>query len=95
MTGAEVRHAFNKHLPVVLELRGVNRGDYHYTYISALVERYDRLTDKTFTQAEIIDTKTNSCAVVDPLELRLAAPGELIKIKTEVIQDDPLSAFTE
>ncbi|MBQ7124919.1 MAG: hypothetical protein IJP16_05025 [Clostridia bacterium] len=95
MTEAEVRNAFNKHLPVVLELRGVNRGDYHYTYVSALVERYDRLTDKTFAQAEVIDTKTNSCALVDPSALRLATPEELIKTKTEVIRDDPLSAFTE
>ena len=95
MTEAEVRHAFNKHLPVVLELQGINRGTYHYTYISALVERYDRFTRTTFPQAEIHDTKTNSCAVVDPSALRLATPEELIKTKTEVIRDDPLSAFTE
>jgi hypothetical protein len=95
MSEAEARNAFKQHSPVVLELKGINQGSYFYTYISAIVERYDRFTRTTFLQAEIHDTKTNSCAVVDPSALRLATPEEFIKIKTEVIQDDPLSAFTE
>jgi hypothetical protein len=81
MTQEEIRHAFEKHLPVTVDLtRSCNPGMYTYTYISALIERYvPRLNENVF-QIEVVDVKSNSVMTVAPEQLRLATPREIINL---------------
>ena len=79
MTREELEKAFYHHLPVMVEITTTaSNGVYPYTYISALIIRYDPLKNETISQIELHNVRNNSSMITTADKIRIAKPQEII-----------------